>query len=158
MNPAIKPCVDYLLQVPGHKWDHYDAIGCYKDLHGAGYGAADQCAHPEFCKALGLSHEVIRGDGLHDLAYDPVSINLHKEDLPGHIKDRGDPIVPRRKCCFHMLWNIHLHSKMSTDYAKTFARRGYLANIPGYLDYSMKLESKDISHESQQCDQWSIAW
>jgi hypothetical protein len=38
-------------------------------------------------------------------------IRLHEVDLSGHIEDRGDPVVPERKCGYHRFIGPGFHKR-----------------------------------------------
>jgi hypothetical protein len=96
-----QPGPEDLPQIAGDEGDHPDAVGYNHGVQGAGYGAANQLLDAKLgkpdrlhCVRLLRQALVLRPD-------DASGFGLDQTDLPGHVEDRRDPVIPDWKCRSH---------------------------------------------------------
>jgi hypothetical protein len=97
----IKPSLDDLTQIAGHKWNDQNAVCSNHFLQIPGDGSADQSADTQLCKAQRFLNRQLIAQKFLCFIDSLSSLSFNKMDFSNHIKDRCNSIFPSRKCCFH---------------------------------------------------------
>jgi hypothetical protein len=102
-EPSGKPRLDDLAQVAGNERDDPYAIGGHHSMHGTGYRTAYKGVYTESCETKRLLGRHFIRKRLPCLPHDASRFGFHEKDLPGHVEDRRDSIVPGCESGFHGL-------------------------------------------------------
>jgi hypothetical protein len=100
-KPACEPCLNDLPQISGHEGDHADAVGRDHCLQWPGNRAADERPDVEPGEVQRLAGGHVVSQLFPGLSDDPSRFGLYDVNLPGHVENRRDPVVPRCECRLH---------------------------------------------------------
>jgi len=91
---AVQPCLDYSVQVAGHKRNHPYAMARDQAVQGPGNRAADQGDDAQLGQAQGTVHRQVVKLNLPHLSDCSPGSGLKDTHHPRHVKDRRDTMVP----------------------------------------------------------------
>jgi hypothetical protein len=101
IKAARKPGLDDLAQIAGHKGNDPDAVGGDHFVQSPGDRTTNQGADAKLRQTKRLLDRQVIRQKLLSFAHNLSSLGFNKVNLPNHIEDRCDSIVPGRKCRFH---------------------------------------------------------
>jgi hypothetical protein len=101
LKSAAEPCLNDLSQISGHERDHVNTVGRDHCLQGPGNRTAYECPDVQPGEVQRLAGRHIVSQLFPCLSDDPSRLGLYDVNMPGHVENRCDPVVPRCECRFH---------------------------------------------------------